>query len=403
MIYLSGLQAWVPGSGETALALQVRKLAHTWSISAEFFLYMLFPLIAVALPRRWSRAAILRALVLTLLAGSALLMAACWNDSLIRTIAPGLPIQKSRQWFAHYSPYVRISEFLAGCLTAALVFRSEIASCKIEICLNRALVPLSIALVAIGTWVTSWASTSLSTQTQRVELAQALMPIARPLLVLGVCGFVYALITQDGWHRRMLSHRLMVGCGDCSYSIYLLHPLLLSLFLKTPEATLTAGGVVRFLIVLTTACLVIIVFSYGSYCTIERPARQWLRQGLLGASRQRMLGAGVATISLAALLTVLVGPGLAFPLRQSRQADLQSLRGAIEAHRRERGSFPLASSWSGFGWPNAAAGTWLPGLAPTYLPELPRDPRMTNIQNAQYVYKSDGRDFKLLALESRRL
>jgi hypothetical protein len=86
--------------------------------------------------------------------------------------------------------------------------------------------------------------------------------------------------------------------------------------------------------------------------------------------------------------------------RNQRLADLAKIRDALESYRRKNGSYPASTSntWSrlydGHGKANRE---WIPGLTPTFIAELPRDPRMLESQNEQYVYISNGENYKLLA------
>jgi hypothetical protein len=85
---------------------------------------------------------------------------------------------------------------------------------------------------------------------------------------------------------------------------------------------------------------------------------------------------------------------------EQRLADLAKIRDALEAYRRKNGSYPASPSntWSrlydGSGKINRE---WIPGLVPTFINELPRDPRKVEGQLEQYVYISNGENYKLLA------
>jgi Acyltransferase family len=92
------------------------------------------------------------------------------------------------------------------------------------------------------------------------------------------------------------------------------------------------------------------------------------------------------------------GADLAFPYRATRLADLGRLRAALSAYRQDHGFYPSSGTWSGLYWPDTPGENWLPGLVPGYLASLPRDPRHTDIMHAQYIYRSDGHDYKLLAM-----
>ena len=40
---------------------------------------------------------------------------------------------------------------------------------------------------------------------------------------------------------------------------------------------------------------------------------------------------------------------------------------------------------------------WIKGLVPNYLESLPRDPRKNDNPKEQYLYRSNGKDYKLIA------
>lgn len=90
-----------------------------------------------------------------------------------------------------------------------------------------------------------------------------------------------------------------------------------------------------------------------------------------------------------------------FPMRQERLADLSAIKTALEAYRAENGAYPASegggTEWNGRLWAGAD-GAWIPGLAPKYIAALPTDPRDAVTPYMQYVYRSDGQNYKLLAL-----
>lgn len=79
-----------------------------------------------------------------------------------------------------------------------------------------------------------------------------------------------------------------------------------------------------------------------------------------------------------------------------RVSDLVTINDALKAYFKKNGSYPAASGLGGVVERGAA---WIPGLAPEFLPELPLDPATaTEHAGPQYVYASDGKDYKLLAM-----
>jgi len=78
-----------------------------------------------------------------------------------------------------------------------------------------------------------------------------------------------------------------------------------------------------------------------------------------------------------------------------RVSDLVTINDALKAYFKKNGSYPAASGLGGVVERGAA---WIPGLAPEFLPELPLDPAAAAEPGGpQYVYASDGKDYKLLA------
>jgi hypothetical protein len=83
-----------------------------------------------------------------------------------------------------------------------------------------------------------------------------------------------------------------------------------------------------------------------------------------------------------------------------RASDLVKLNTAIAAYRDENGSYPhsVNDNWTGRrnAW-GPSTEIWIPGLASTYISKFPRDPRNNDDGTQQYLYKSNGKDFKLIS------
>jgi hypothetical protein len=87
------------------------------------------------------------------------------------------------------------------------------------------------------------------------------------------------------------------------------------------------------------------------------------------------------------------------PWNQKRRiADLGRLREALERYRADHGGYPESALFDGkqsdFG---LSRPDWIQGLAPGYLARLPADPRWDGAPYHQYLYCSDGVDYKLLS------
>ncbi len=80
---------------------------------------------------------------------------------------------------------------------------------------------------------------------------------------------------------------------------------------------------------------------------------------------------------------------------RKRVTDLVTINDALKAYYLQRGAYPKAEGLLGF----AERGSdWIPALAPDFIPRLPQDPLCVPGQaGPQYVYASDGKNYKLLA------
>lgn len=81
-----------------------------------------------------------------------------------------------------------------------------------------------------------------------------------------------------------------------------------------------------------------------------------------------------------------------------RKRDLENLKGALEKHHNTKGSYPISQGFNGLYsiWGNSDK-NWIPGLVPTFIKALPRDPSLSEEENPQYLYYSDGVNYKLLS------
>lgn len=82
-----------------------------------------------------------------------------------------------------------------------------------------------------------------------------------------------------------------------------------------------------------------------------------------------------------------------------RIADLKQIQTALEFYYDTNGQYPLGSQGSGVWSSHAPAygnnDNYIVGLAPTYMPTLPRDPRFDE-GGTGYLYNSNGTDYSFL-------
>ena len=117
---LTMTQAWFPVLDGTLLVAVVPSLEHLWSISVELFFYLLFPFACLLLRGVTAAAndAVARAAQFRRLCGRDLGVL-----RLRRAAAEGrrsVPDRDAMQWLTYYSPYLHLSQFLAGCIVAMI-------------------------------------------------------------------------------------------------------------------------------------------------------------------------------------------------------------------------------------------------------------------------------------------
>jgi hypothetical protein len=85
--------------------------------------------------------------------------------------------------------------------------------------------------------------------------------------------------------------------------------------------------------------------------------------------------------------------------KQRTKEDIFELEKALNKYYHDNKSYPKSSG----GWDaiisiyGQSKGDWIPGLAPKYIKKLPVDPRKVKDPVKQYMYMSDGTNYKLIA------
>lgn len=82
-----------------------------------------------------------------------------------------------------------------------------------------------------------------------------------------------------------------------------------------------------------------------------------------------------------------------------RLTDLKQISTALEMYYNTNNSYPNSGgNWDGLYtcWGESSS-DWIAGLAPTYIGQLPRDPRNHTTCSEQYMYRSNGIDYKLIS------
>jgi len=236
--------------------------AVSWSISTEFGFYVLFPLLVWKFEKTWW-AVLLGSAAIAL----GLILLCAFAD--IPTWKPGLD-GATTLGLLYVNPLARLFEFVLG-MCVALWWKRLTPQFSSSVALWTVIEVVAIALVIYDLRIFSW-------RLNHLALTSAL-PIFYEWTIHVASCFSFALLIfvmagGRGVIGQALSRQPFILLGEISYSVYLLHQLLIGVFRQdfAPEP-----GPVTFLIYLVT----LIAFSICVYYAIERPGRVLIKR--LGA------------------------------------------------------------------------------------------------------------------------
>jgi peptidoglycan/LPS O-acetylase OafA/YrhL len=247
----------------------------TWSISTEWFFYCSYPIVCLGLYRMRGLAAVLRWGGIFLLAATAFVMAEGHFGSKINAfavaryggIADVATPDSFLRWLNYFSPYAQLPNFIFGCLVADIHDRLKDRAVSAQ----EQKVGLWLLLAAL-IWLFLTFTLIYSPAVRAVIwVMNDDFPIGPPLALVIFCCARYRNPIV-----KALSARWMVFCGEVSYSIYLLHFLILMAF-RWEAAKVTDGQVaIGNSLILAVALMSIVGTAYVTYSIIEVPGRRVL-------------------------------------------------------------------------------------------------------------------------------
>ena len=218
-----------------------------WSISAEWAAYLCFPILLPPLMFKD------RAIVATCAGGCvAVLFAICYIPNTIVQGRVNGSLNLFEPWYG-ISLLRCLTEFCLG-ITVYRVSRSR---------------PDVYFPKYVDTVIVCWCVALLS-----IRNTDFLVAISFPALI-------YSLVASSGMVVRLLASPPVEFLGRLSYSIYLIHELVLAgVFFLRPE--IRSYGVTHWLrVAVGLAVIIVPIVAYFSYRFIELPARRWLQRKLL--------------------------------------------------------------------------------------------------------------------------
>jgi peptidoglycan/LPS O-acetylase OafA/YrhL len=283
--FLFSVQSWfyVP-IGDTTLVYAIGSSPSvTWSISTEWFFYFLYPLVAWLILRSrapWlTTVAVLSWCVLWIAISTSVYdLSPAINAWAVERYGPIAEMRQPRDdfaaqesfvlWLGVFSPYLRMGEFVLGSLIAQLYVQLRIwKPAGLENAIGTGLFLVAAASMFAISYLEYAPDVGINVF-RKMYMNFALAPSAALL--------VFSAARYRNVFSWLLSSRPLMVLGDASYSIYLLHFMVLMLATKLIGPTVH-GDVFNTmaLILCTAAVLLISVLLYRCY---EAPARKWLRQ-----------------------------------------------------------------------------------------------------------------------------
>ena len=272
--FLTLTQSWVYVLWDGRL-MAVTLFGVAWSISTEAFFYvayvgLVFALLLLVRPRNILALSVIYAIGVII--GLVLLISHVDSTTLFY------------RWLLYHSPYLRVFEFIMGCLAAQVFMRvRHVDISHLEAKLGNWLLAGSLAylvifgLIRMGFIVLQPINGMVNQLTLNFLFGPAFAAI-----------MFYACRYETGF-SRFLSLPALVALGEISYSVYLTHVFTLRLFIPpTPPALTLFWGfeaIVRILVGVTFTLIV----SYGTYRLIEMPCRAWIRSKRIAAPSQARL------------------------------------------------------------------------------------------------------------------
>jgi peptidoglycan/LPS O-acetylase OafA/YrhL len=262
----------------------------TWSISTEWFFYFAYPLIAWLILRARAPAIILLVVGLWCVLWTAFSTGLYDRTAQIDAWAVGRfgPIAGVQnhedsfvRWLLYASPYLRIGEFILGALTAQLYValqRREVA--RGENAFGGALFWAAALSVLLVTYV-EYSPDVPMTIFRKMNMNFALAPSAALL--------VFCAARYQSAASRLLTSRPAIALGEASYSIYLVHSIVLISAVKLTGNVVhgTAYNVAKLIVLMA----IVVAISLLLYAYYEAPARSWLRRRWRGRPAPAVLAA----------------------------------------------------------------------------------------------------------------
>lgn len=246
------LQVWVP-LHDWGLSFN----GVSWSISTEFFFYVMFPLLIALWQKRWHQLLLVQVLVILLVISVATVYALPGEDAYPKVGLLGL---------VYFNPLVRVFEFSIGIALASLV--RKISATGPQLSVSQWLVMELAALLAVV--ISMLAAANFSGIGQTIG-APAAYYFTREGLWLFWALFIGVFALSHGPLTRFLSLRFTVFLGEISFALYLCHAMVIR-YLDNYTEQIQPYGLFGYAVF----WLVCLSFSAILFIAIETPFRKFI-------------------------------------------------------------------------------------------------------------------------------
>jgi peptidoglycan/LPS O-acetylase OafA/YrhL len=301
LFYVSNWHFILSNQGYFALSASPSPLLHTWSLAVEEQYYLIWPLIALLVLRRWGRAG----LALTTLVGTA--VSAALTVVLYHAgVSPNA---------LYYGTGTRAQALLLGSYLGVLASSRSWSVFDHTWARTRAGQRTGAVLALGGCAGLLWAWHAIQGESSFLYNGG--------FLIVAVCaGLVIAVVTS--WPSSvlawLLARRPLVFLGRISYGVYLYHWIL---FLTINEAH---TGMAGFPLLVTRVAATLLVATV-SWRFVEEPIR---RRRWLSSWRAGLATAGAATSTVVLLVAATVAPSAGAVLPAAATMSAKSVKSASE-------------------------------------------------------------------------
>jgi peptidoglycan/LPS O-acetylase OafA/YrhL len=252
------VHAWIPLS-EYYFSFN----APSWSISTEFAFYLCF----LGLIPNWRGTwAPKLTLVFIVLVGM-ILFGNAWNvPAWTPTDTTGLTLDG----LVYVSPFARLLEFTLG-MSTALAWAHLRSRVRFGLLVGTLLEVSLLGLVAYTMYQSShWAY--LAGGFGPIGSAGRVWLVHAGFSCLPFAGLILVMAMELGLLSRLLAFPLLVLLGEISYSVYLIHQILLRYYARHAPALALIPGWIAYLVFWVLTLLA----AYVTWTVVERPARRFL-------------------------------------------------------------------------------------------------------------------------------